>query len=70
MASGSAPFDPLISDRGFVESNAAQSTWFVPQDIKGLATLMGGNDNLTLKLNRSFEIAEQHDFHDKKLQLE
>ncbi len=59
------PFDPLTSDEGFVESNAAQATWFVPHDIKGLAKLMGGNDKLTLKLDQSFQISEQTDFHVK-----
>ncbi len=60
------PFDPLAVDEGFVESNAAQATWFVPHDVKGLAGLMGGRDSLVQKLDRSFRISEQTDFHEKK----
>jgi len=56
------PFDHLTYDLGFVESTPAQSTWFVPHDLKGLAKLMGGNENMALKLNRSFLIAESHNF--------
>lgn len=36
------PFDPYEYINGFVESNAAQMTWFVPQDLNGLANLIGG----------------------------
>ncbi|MFW5900990.1 MAG: GH92 family glycosyl hydrolase [bacterium] len=57
------PFEPLNSE-GFVESNAAQMTWFVPHDVKGLAELMGGYEALTDKLNRSFERARPVDFVD------
>lgn len=57
------PFEPLNSE-GFVESNAAQMTWFVPHDIKGLAELMGGYETLTAKLNKSFERARPVDFVD------
>ena len=56
------PFDELRYGNGWVESNAAQSTWFVPHDIQGLAGLMGGSDALTGKLNSSFEKAEKHGF--------
>ena len=31
-----APFDELIYGKGFVESTAAQMTWFVPHDVAGL----------------------------------
>lgn len=56
------PFDILKYGFGWVESNAAQSTWWVPHDIQGLINLMGGRDNFTLKLNTSFERAQEHDF--------
>lgn len=46
----------------WVESNAAQSTWWVPHDIPGLADLMGGREAFTEKLNQSFENAEVHSF--------
>ena len=56
------PFDELLYGKGFVESNAAQATWFVPHDVHGLATLMGGNEAFVNKLNTSFEKSLSHDF--------
>jgi predicted alpha-1,2-mannosidase len=57
------PFDPLAARRaGFVESNAAQMTWFVPHDIPGLAELMGGYDSLVHRLNKSFELTREYNF--------
>ena len=35
---------------GFEEGNAVQYTWSVPQDLGALATLMGGDDTATAKL--------------------
>lgn len=55
-------FDPYQVENGFIESNGAQSTWFVPQDIKGLATLMGGEDQAVKKLNNQFIEAEKIGF--------
>lgn len=55
-------FDPYIYENGFVESNAAQSTWFVPHDLEGLSNLMGGNDNAIKKLNEQFKKAEELNF--------
>ncbi|MGS2738472.1 GH92 family glycosyl hydrolase [Sinomicrobium sp. M5D2P17] len=57
-----AGFDPYQYENGFVESNAAQSTWFVPHDIKGLAALMGGKEKAADKLNRQFEGARELGF--------
>lgn len=54
--------DILRYDNGWVESNAAQSTWFVPQDVDGLIELMGGKKAFVEKLNTSFELAQEHDF--------
>jgi predicted alpha-1,2-mannosidase len=54
--------DILRYDHGWVESNAAQATWFVPHDIDGLIHLMGGKEKFVAKLNKSFELAAQHDF--------
>ena len=64
-------FDPFEYRDGFVEANAAQMTWFVPHDIKGLAELMGGRKKAITKLNKSFEIASLQGFtasksHDKE----
>jgi predicted alpha-1,2-mannosidase len=69
------PFDPYQYKHGFIEANGAQSTWFVPHDLPGLAKLMGGNDNAAEKLNQSFEEAQKIGFtsgdaHDKELHPE
>jgi len=56
------PVDVLQYEHGFVEGNAAQYTWFVPQDVKGLIELIGGRDAFAGKLNRSFTEARKHGF--------
>jgi len=56
------PFNPILNEHGFVESTAAQSTWFVPHDMSGLFDLMGSNDEAAKKLNQQFHIADSHDF--------
>ncbi|MCX6326924.1 MAG: GH92 family glycosyl hydrolase [Bacteroidia bacterium] len=56
------PFDPYQYQNGFVEANAAQATWFVPHDLSGLATLMGGKDKMAAKLENSFKEAAKLDF--------
>ncbi|MDX2431634.1 MAG: glycoside hydrolase family 92 protein, partial [Bacteroides sp.] len=68
-------FDPYNYEHGFNESNGAQSTWFVPHDIPGLAELMGGREAAIQKLNEQFETAEPIGFtsggaHDKELHPE
>lgn len=55
-------FNALEYGNGWIESNAAQYTWYVPQDIPGLATLMGGAEVLNYRLNAAFESAAQHDY--------
>lgn len=55
------PFDPF-DPAGFNESNSYQSTWFVPHDLEGLASLMGGNEKTVKKLNKLFESAEKSRF--------
>ncbi|RKD90617.1 GH92 family glycosyl hydrolase [Mangrovibacterium diazotrophicum] len=55
-------FDPHQHEHGFNESNGAQSTWFVPHDLKGLAELMGGDEEASAKLNESFLLAEKQGF--------
>lgn len=56
------PFDPFEYGEGFVESNAAQATWFVPHNLEGLAELMGGKDQAVEKLNEQFTEAEKLGF--------
>ncbi|WP_405269784.1 GH92 family glycosyl hydrolase [Cellulophaga sp. Ld12] len=55
-------YDPYQVENGFIESNGAQSTWFVPHDLKGLASLMGGEEAAVEKLHMQFEKAEKLGF--------
>lgn len=66
-------FDPHQYQSGFVESNAAQMTWFVPQDIAGLADAMGGAEVAARRLDQAFREAEKSGFtsgksHDQETQ--
>jgi putative alpha-1,2-mannosidase len=45
-----------------VEGNAAQYSWWVPHDVKGLIELMGGTEKFTEKLNAAFTSARSHGF--------
>lgn len=56
------PFDPYEYKSGFVESNAAQAFWFVPQDLNSLADLAGGKDKAVERLNTQFIEAEKLGF--------
>jgi predicted alpha-1,2-mannosidase len=47
-------FDPLAL-RGFVESNAAIYSYFVPHDLPGLIALAGGRRKFTERLDRAFK---------------
>lgn len=47
------PFDPFNRD-SFVEGNAWQYTWFVPQDVPGLVQAMG-RERFVSRLNEAFE---------------
>lgn len=51
-----ARFDPFAKRASFItEGSPAQYTWFVPQDVTGLARLMGGNKSFVNKLDTLFE---------------
>jgi predicted alpha-1,2-mannosidase len=56
------PFDPYEYQKGFVESNSAQSTWYIPHDLPGLATQIGGREIMADKLEKSFEEAAKLGF--------
>jgi predicted alpha-1,2-mannosidase len=45
----------LQQDYGTVESNPYQQGWFVPQDIPGMVTLMGGREKVAADLADFFE---------------
>ncbi len=54
------PFTPTCQGAacpGFVESNSAIYTYFVPQDIPGLVQAIGGPQKFIDKLNHQFELA-------------
>lgn len=55
-------YDPYGYENGFNESNGAQSTWFVPHDINGLAELMGGKSAAVEKLHTQFLKAAEQGF--------
>lgn len=53
-------FDPLRSSHPWIndysEGNAWQYTWLVPQDVEGLAKLLGGDEAFTAKLDSLFSL--------------
>jgi len=49
------PFDPTTVDWHFTEANSWQYSFYVPQDIKGLADLHGGKEKLALKIDQLFQ---------------
>jgi predicted alpha-1,2-mannosidase len=51
------PFDPTASGYGsdYTEGNAWQYSWYVPQDVAGLAQALGGDDQLLAKLDQVFD---------------
>ena len=50
-------FDPLSYEQScFVEGNAWQYMWFVPQNPKGLISLFGGNEPFLKKLDENFTL--------------
>ncbi len=57
------PFDPLLSEHGFdgqyVEGTAWQHSFFVPQDVNGLATLYGGKQYFIKKLDDLFNASSE-----------
>ena len=51
------PFDPAASGYGtdYTEGNAWQYSWYVPQDVAGLAAAHGGSDALLDRLDAVFD---------------
>ncbi|WP_255682495.1 GH92 family glycosyl hydrolase [Dyella sp. 2HG41-7] len=51
------PFDPTSAGYGddYTEANAWQYSWYVPQDVAGLITAMGGDESFTNKLDQMFD---------------
>ncbi len=56
------PFHPRYSahwNTPYVEGNAWQWTWYVPQDVDGLIDLMGGQEAFALKLDSLFTTSSE-----------
>ena len=51
------PFDPAASGYGsdYTEGNAWQYSWYVPQDVAGLARVHGGAERLLARLDQVFD---------------
>ncbi|PKL83064.1 MAG: sugar hydrolase [Ignavibacteriae bacterium HGW-Ignavibacteriae-3] len=61
MSDGSwiTPFEPKAVTQQYTEANAYQYNFFVPQDVKGLIDLHGGNENFIRKLDGLFEESDK-----------
>ena len=56
------PFHPRYSahhNSPYTEGNAWQWSWYVPHDVEGLMTLMGGRDAFALKLDSLFTVSSE-----------
>ena len=54
------PFDPLsYEEKCFIEGNAWQYMWFVPQNPQGLIELLGGTKGFVKKLDENFTLTEK-----------
>ena len=49
------PFDPMTKANYITEGTPFQYTWYVPQDVSGLAELMGGKPAFLKRLNEFFD---------------
>ena len=54
-----SPFDPREVTFNFTEANSWQYTFFVPQDVSGLISLMGGSAKFARKLDGLFTTESQ-----------
>jgi predicted alpha-1,2-mannosidase len=53
------PFEPREVNNNFTEGNSWQYTFFVPQDISGLITMMGGKEKFERKLDELFSASSK-----------
>lgn len=54
-------FDPF-SNKGFIEGNSWQYSWYVPHNIEGAIELIGGKDSATNRLLNGFQKSEKYNF--------
>jgi len=57
------PREETFEQKGFCETSAAVTTFYVPHDPMGLADILGGPAAAAKKLNEQFEAAKQDRFH-------
>jgi len=62
-----SPFSPIsiegkFNSLGFIEGNSATYSFYVPQNVKGLISAMGGKDAFINRLDSSFIKAQPHRF--------
>ena len=57
-----APVGKGFNMPGFVESNSAIFSYYVPHNIQDLIYLQGGNEAFVKKLNKQFKLAEPNNF--------
>lgn len=51
-----------FSNRGFIEGNSWQYSWYVPHDTEGLIKLLGGEEAASERLTEGFEKSRAHNF--------
>ncbi|MDP3684733.1 MAG: GH92 family glycosyl hydrolase, partial [Ignavibacteria bacterium] len=57
------PAEPFPGGSGeFTEGSSWQYTWFVPHDVSGLITLMGGSEKFSAKLDELFKVDSLKDY--------
>ncbi len=54
-----SPFKPSDVDDNFTEGNAWQFSFFMPQDVNGLTSMIGGKENLENKLDALFAASSE-----------
>jgi predicted alpha-1,2-mannosidase len=67
LSDGSRPkdFEPLrANNKIYAEGNAWQYLWLVPQDVKGMIGLLGGDAAFNQRLDSFFQIQSVPDAHD------
>ena len=57
-----APIGKGFNTKGFVESNSAIFTYYVPHNIEDLVDMIGGKEAFVKKLNKQFEMAAPMNF--------
>ena len=54
-----APFDPYEVNFNYTEANSWQYSFYVPQDVSGFISLLGGNKNLENQLDKLFSAEDK-----------